>query len=122
MYATARDWARYGLFLLQGGVWHGQDMLPPGYLAMMATPVASSGGHYGHGLIWLWASDGKVPGQNPDGEFGIPADTLWMMGHDGQSTAVIASRGVVVVRLGLTPASDHYQPEPLIKAVLQALH
>jgi CubicO group peptidase (beta-lactamase class C family) len=121
MFATARDWARYGLFLMQGGVWHGQELLPPGYLAMMATPVASSGGHYGHGLVWLWASDGQVPGQNPDGEFGIPADTLWMMGHDGQSTAIIASRGVVVVRLGLTPAFDHYQPEPLIKAVLQAL-
>jgi CubicO group peptidase (beta-lactamase class C family) len=31
MYAVARDWARYGQFLLQGGVWHGQSLLPSGY-------------------------------------------------------------------------------------------
>ena len=37
MYATARDWARYGQFLLQDGVWQGQELLPPGYVAMMAT-------------------------------------------------------------------------------------
>ncbi len=54
MYATARDWARYGQFLLQDGVWRGQEMLPRGYVAMMASPVASSGGQYGHGLVWLW--------------------------------------------------------------------
>ncbi len=44
MYATARDWARYGQFLLQQGVWQGQEILPHGYVAMMSTPVAASGG------------------------------------------------------------------------------
>jgi CubicO group peptidase (beta-lactamase class C family) len=39
MYATARDWARYGLFLLQDGVWQGEELLPPGYVTMMSTPV-----------------------------------------------------------------------------------
>jgi CubicO group peptidase (beta-lactamase class C family) len=118
MYATARDWARYGLFLLQKGVWRGQEILPPGYVAMMASPVAASGGEYGHGLVWLWGSDAITPGQNPDTTFGIPADTFWMEGHDGQSTAIIPSRQLVVVRLGLTPASEHYQPQPLVKAIL----
>jgi CubicO group peptidase (beta-lactamase class C family) len=121
MYATARDWARYGLFLMQAGVWHGQEILPAGYVAMMASPIAASGGRYGHGLVWVWGSDGKVDGQNPDREFGIPADTFWMLGHDGQSIAVIASRGLVVVRLGFTPRQDHYQPQPLVKALLAAL-
>ena len=73
MYATARDWARYGQFLLQEGVWQGQALLPAGYVAMMATPVASSEGQYGHGLVWLWGSDARVPGKNPDSAFGIPA-------------------------------------------------
>jgi CubicO group peptidase (beta-lactamase class C family) len=122
MYATARDWAKYGQFLLQDGVWRGQEMLPRGYVAMMATPVAASGGQYGHGLVWLWGSDAIVPGKNPDTAFGIPADTFWMEGHDGQSVAVIPSREVVIVRLGLTPARDHYQPQPLVKAVLDAVH
>jgi CubicO group peptidase (beta-lactamase class C family) len=120
MYATARDWARYGLLLAQDGVWDGQEILPRGYVAMMASPVAASGGQYGHGMVWLWGSDALVPGKNPDAAFGIPADTFWMEGHDGQSTAVIPSRALVVVRLGLTPARDHYQPQPLLKALIEA--
>jgi CubicO group peptidase (beta-lactamase class C family) len=120
MYATARDWARYGLFLAQGGVWRGQELLPRGYVAMMATPVAASGGEYGHGFVWLWGSDAAIPGTNPDAAFGIPADCFWMEGHDGQSIAVIPSRELVIVRLGLTPVRDHYQPQPLVAAVLQA--
>jgi CubicO group peptidase (beta-lactamase class C family) len=120
MYATARDWARYGLFLSQGGVWRGQEFLPQGYVAMMASPVAASGGQYGHGLVWLWGTDAIAPGKNPDAAFGIPADTFWMEGHDGQSTAIIPSRELVIVRLGLTPSRDHYQPEPLVRALLNA--
>jgi CubicO group peptidase (beta-lactamase class C family) len=112
MYATARDWARYAQFLLQDGVWRGQEMLPRGYVAMMASPVAASGGQYGHGLVWL--------GGSPDTASGIPADTIWMEGHDGQSIAIIPSRQLAVVRLGLTPALDHYQPQPLVKAILEA--
>ena len=118
MYATARDWARYALLLQQDGIWQGQELLPRGYVAMMASPVTASGGQYGHGLVWLWGSDAMVPGKNPDAAFGIPDDTFWMEGHDGQSIAVIPSRQLVVVRLGLTPARDHYQPQPLVRAVL----
>jgi CubicO group peptidase (beta-lactamase class C family) len=121
MYATARDWARYGEFLLQDGVWRGQEILPRGYVAVMASPVAASGGQYGHGLVWLWGSDAVAPGKNPDAAFGIPADTFWMSGHDGQTIAVIPSREMVIVRLGLTPVRDHYSPQPLVKAMLQAL-
>jgi CubicO group peptidase (beta-lactamase class C family) len=121
MYATTRDWARYGLFLAQDGIWQGQELLPRGYVAMMASPVAASSGEYGHGLVWLWGSDSLVPGRNPDLSFELPADTFWMKGHDGQVTAIIPSRRLVVVRLGLTPSSDRYQPQPLVKAVLDAL-
>jgi CubicO group peptidase (beta-lactamase class C family) len=120
MYATARDWARYGQFLVQDGVWQGQRLLPEGFVAMMATPVAASGGRYGQGFVWLWGSDGVTPGVNPDAAFGIPADTFWMMGHDGQSTAIIRSRQLVVVRMGLTPAGDNYTSQPLLHAILAA--
>jgi CubicO group peptidase (beta-lactamase class C family) len=121
MYATARDWARYGEFLLQDGVWRGQQILPRGYVAMMASPVAASKGQYGHGLVWLWGSDPVTPGKNPDAAFGIPPDTFWMSGHDGQTIAVIPSRELVIVRLGLTPSRDHYTPQPLVKAMLDAV-
>ena len=118
MYATARDWARYGQFLAQDGIWRGQEMLPRGYVAMMATPAAASGGQYGQGLVWLWGTDALQAGKNPDADYGIPADTFWLEGHDGQSMAVIRSRELVIVRLGLTPSSLHYQPDSLVKAIL----
>jgi CubicO group peptidase (beta-lactamase class C family) len=121
MYATARDWARYAQFLLQEGVWRGQEILPRRFVAMMASPVASSGGQYGHGLVWLWGSDSVAPVKNPDAAFGIPADTFWMSGHDGQSIAIIPSREMVIVRLGLTPTHDHYIPQPLVRAMLEAV-
>jgi CubicO group peptidase (beta-lactamase class C family) len=120
MYATARDWARYGQFLLQDGTWAGNDLLPAGYVTMMAEPVAASKGQYGKGQTWLWGSDAVTPGINPDAAFGIPPDTFWMSGHDGQSVTVIKSRQLVIVRLGLTPYAAGYSPQPLVKAILEA--
>ncbi len=123
MYASARDWARYGLFLLNEGIWQGQPLLPASYVAMMRTPVAASGGQYGHGQVWLWGSDADpaAPGVNPDRAFDIPSDTFWMEGHDGQSIAIIPSRELVVVRMGLTPHDTGYRPQPLVQAILRAL-
>ena len=120
MYATARDWARYGQFLLQDGVWQGEELLPPGYVAMMATPVEASHGQYGMGQTWLWGSDAVTPGVNPDAAFGIPPDTFWMSGHDGQSVCIIKSRQLVIVRLGLTPYATGYTAQRLVQAVLKA--
>lgn len=120
MYATARDWARYGLFLLRDGVWEGEELLPPGYVSLMATPVPASYGQYGMGQTWLWGSDAATPGVNPDAAFGIPPDSFWMSGHDGQSVCIIKSRQLVIVRLGLTPYADGYTSQRLVQAVLKA--
>jgi CubicO group peptidase (beta-lactamase class C family) len=121
MYATARDWARYGQFLLQDGMWQGRQLLPPGYVAMLHAPGAASRGQYGQGPVWLWGSDPTTPGENPDTAYGIPPDTYWMEGHDGQFIAIIPSRALVVVRLGLTPARLNFRPQPLLRALLDSL-
>lgn len=121
MYATPRDWARYGQLLAQDGVWNGEEILPRGYVAMMSSPVAPSGGEYGHGMVWRWATHSDQPGVNPDAAYGIPADTFWMSGHDGQYAAIIPSRHLVIVRMGLTPTRLLYHPEPLVSAVLGAV-
>jgi len=120
MYATPRDWARYGQLLVQDGVWKGREVLPRGYVAMMASPVAASGGEYGRGMVWRWVTHGDKPGENPDAALGIPADAFWMSGHDGQFAAIIPSRQLVIIRMGLTPARDQYMPEPLVHAVIEA--
>jgi CubicO group peptidase (beta-lactamase class C family) len=120
MYATPRDWARYGQLLAQDGVFNGDEILPRGYVAMMSSPVAPSGGEYGHGMVWRWVTHSAKPGVNPGAAYGIPEDTFWMSGHDGQYVAIIPSRQLVIVRMGLTPARLLYRPEPLVSAMLGA--
>ena len=122
MYANTHDWARFGQFLLQDGVWQGKRMLPAGFVEAMRQPAAGSGGQYGQGQVWLHGPAGAAPeGQNPDLRFGLPADTYWLQGHDGQSIAVVPSRQLVVVRLGLTPRRLLYQPQALLAAVIKAM-
>lgn len=122
LYATARDWARFGQFLLQDGVWNGQRLLPEGFVQTISSPSAVSKGEYAQGQIWRWGPQGATPvGENPDGPFNLPADTYWMRGHDGQAIAVVPSRQLVLVRLGLTPKALNYQPQRLLQALLEAL-
>lgn len=122
MYATAQDWARYGQFLLQDGVWQGKRLLPEGFVALMQKMAPASGGAYGQGQVWRWGPEGDTPeGQNPDLRFHLPPDAYWMEGHDGQSVAIVPSKELVVVRLGLTPHRLLYQPQALLAAVIKAV-
>ena len=122
MFASTHDWARFGEFLLQDGVWQGKRMLPAGFVEAMRQPAPASGGQYGQGQVWRHGPQGATPpGQNPDLSFKLPADTFWMLGHDGQSIAIVPSKGLVLVRLGLTPERLGYQPQALLAAVIEAL-
>ncbi|GJI95043.1 6-aminohexanoate-dimer hydrolase [Duganella caerulea] len=122
MYATTQDWARFGQFLLQDGVWQGKRLLPEGFVAGMQLVAPASGGQYGQGQVWRWGPSGTTPdGQDPDPPFKLPADTYWLEGHDGQTITVVPSKDLVVVRLGLTPDRLHYQPQALVAAVIKAL-
>lgn len=115
LYATARDWARIGQFLLQDGVWKGQRLLPEGFVGAMRTGTAASDGAYTQVQAWL-----AVPGGSSK-QFGLPDDTFWMLGHDGQSIAIVPSANLVVVRLGLTPGVLGYRPQILLKEILDAV-
>jgi CubicO group peptidase (beta-lactamase class C family) len=121
MYAVPRDWARYAQFLLQEGVWHGKALLPPGYVRMMRSPVASSDAQYGQGQVWLSGPESATPGEDADKVYSMPADAFWMQGFDGQSTTIVPSHDLVVLRMGLTPSKRHYLPQMLVHAVLEAI-
>ncbi|MGB7431154.1 MAG: serine hydrolase [Ahrensia sp.] len=117
MYATARDWARFGLFMAQRGVWNGRSLLPVGYVDWMAEPHPASNGRYGRGQVWLEAANSWMDVEAAD----LPDGSFFMNGHDGQSINVVPSENLVVVRLGLTPSSQQYQVANLVDAVLNAL-
>ena len=96
MYATARDWARFGLLYLQDGVWNGQRILPEGWVDYARTPTSPSQGQYG--ALW-WLNRGV--GEHKEWE-GVPNDAYAAEGHDGQYVVVIPSRNMVIVRLGVS--------------------
>ena len=116
MYATARDWARFALFLLEDGMWKGNRLLPTGFVGAMALPSKASDGAYSHMQTWAMG-----PGRESDADYGLPDETFWILGHDGQSAAVIPSRKLAVIRLGLTPSKLGYRPQTMVKRILDIL-
>lgn len=117
MYATARDWARFGQFMLNGGSWNGVEILPSGFVDWMTQEAPASDGVYGRGQLWLIGSGDRALELSS----GVPDDAYWLRGHDGQTVAVIPSKRMVVVRLGLTPSRQNYRSQPLVGALVKAL-
>ena len=100
VFASARDWARFGLLHLQGGMWNGRRILPVDWIRFATTPTPQSpDGRYG--AHW-WLKLSKELGGGGAAAATIPADAFHALGHEGQCLSMIASRGLVVVRLGLS--------------------
>ena len=119
MYATARDWARFGLLYLNDGVWDGERILPEGWVKYSITPApADPEGEYGAHFL-----TNAMRGQR--GDYGrwlhIPKDAFFALGHDGQSLTVIPSRKLVVVRLGLTRNPDAWDLDSFIENILTSI-
>jgi CubicO group peptidase (beta-lactamase class C family) len=116
-FATARDWARFGLLYLNDGVWMGQRILPEGWVRYTTTPSAAAPqGEYG--AQW-WLNVGAL-GQSENRQFKkLPVDTFWADGFESQYVLVIPSRKVVVVRLGVS--HNGFDMEQLVTEILDAL-
>ena len=99
VYATARDYARFGLLYLRDGMWDGRRILPAGWVDFARTRgPAANGSTYGAGF-WITPPVGdptRVHALTPDG----PADLFTAQGHEGQLITIVPSKDLVVVRLG----------------------
>jgi len=108
-YATARDWARFGLLYYYDGIWKGDTILPKGWVNYTRTPATASKGEYG-AQFWLNRSK-KLPD--------VPEDMYSCNGHRGQRIFIIPSRNLVVVRLGFSETGfDHNE---FLKGILVAI-
>lgn len=91
-WATTRDWGKFGLLYLHKGNWNGEQLFDESWAKYVATPTNTSNGRYG-AQFWLNAS-----GYFPD----VPRDMFYCSGYQGQMVAIIPSKDLVIVRMGLT--------------------
>jgi CubicO group peptidase (beta-lactamase class C family) len=91
VYATARDFAKFGLLYLHDGVCNGVRILPEGWVDhARAQHAFDEETGLGYGAHW-WT----LPGER---------NSLVAAGYEGQYIMVIPDRDLVVVRLGKTVA------------------
>jgi CubicO group peptidase (beta-lactamase class C family) len=99
---SARDWLRLGMLYLQDGVWNGERLLPEGWVDFVRTPAPAWVEPVYGGLFWL----------NRTGAWPVPKDAYYMSGAGGQTTIIVPTHDLVVVRLG------HYKGEHFAKIAL----
>lgn len=97
LYATARDFARFGQMYLDDGCVGNKRILPEGWVDYTRKPAAASDGRYG-AFFWL-----NQCGKFPD----VPKDMYYCDGHDGQDIFIFPSHQLVVVVLGFSPKPDN---------------
>jgi len=119
MYATARDWARFGLLYLQDGVWGGERILPEGWVDYTRRPSPRDpAGKYG-AHFWTNGTPEMDKHARPFRE--LPADTYYASGYEGQNIVIVPSHDLVVVRLGMTKLGNTWDMAAFIDDILAAI-
>jgi CubicO group peptidase (beta-lactamase class C family) len=97
MYATARDWARFGLLYARDGVVDGRRILPEGWVSYSATPTPGSIDGYAAGFL---TNRGPAESSRARVRGGMPSDSFFASGTQGQRIVIAPAAKLVVVRLG----------------------
>jgi len=111
-FGSAWDWARFGLLHLWNGVWEGERILPEGWSTFVSTPAPGARNQEYGGLFWI-NRNGNLPR--------VPEDAYWPSGFMGQTTMIIPSRDMVVVRLGPSPGGYNTYLNEVVGRVLDAV-
>jgi CubicO group peptidase (beta-lactamase class C family) len=113
LYATARDYARFGLLFENDGVFNGERILPEGWVKYSASAASASNGRYGS---FFWVNKGKsLPS--------VPEDMFACDGRDGQHIYIMPTQKLIVVILGYSPTSKGgMDTDRLLKDILGTIH
>jgi CubicO group peptidase (beta-lactamase class C family) len=96
MFATPRDWARFGVLYAEDGVIEGRRILPAGWVRYSSSRTKDS--PYAAGF-WLGKKEWRT-------QWSVPDDLIVATGILGQRLVVIPSERLVIARMGasLAPA------------------
>ncbi len=114
-WATARDWAKFGLLYAHKGNWNGTQVFNDSWAEYTAKPTAAS--NYSYGSQFRTSTLEEFPN--------VPKDMYFAYGYHGQFTIIIPSMDLVVIRLGLTheDKKDIYTyANKLIKNVIYSIY
>jgi CubicO group peptidase (beta-lactamase class C family) len=90
MYASARDWARFGMLFADHGVSEGRRILPEGWVRYSASQTLES--PYAAGF-WLGSKSWRA-------RWKIPPDAFFASGFLGQRVMIVPSMRLVIARFG----------------------
>ena len=98
-FASAHDWARFGLLYYNNGVVNGERILPEDWVRYTRTPAKGAvQGEYG---AQFWLNSG-APGNPANRTYpSVPTDCFYAEGYEGQEVWIIPSKKLVVVKLAL---------------------
>ncbi len=107
--STPRNFARFGLLLLNQGKWGNNQIIPAAFYAQMVNSSQVLNPSYGF-LTWLNGKDKFMIPQsqlrfNGDCMVGGPSDLIMALGKDGQQIQVSPSQNLVWIRMGEAPDS-----------------
>lgn len=111
LYASMRDYVRYGLLYLNNGNWLGEQILPDGWVEMTVTPANGSNNGYG---AFFWLNKNKT---YPD----VPDDMYSCRGHDGQFIYIVPSLDLVVVRTGFSQKGS-FNSGAFMKSIVETIN
>jgi CubicO group peptidase (beta-lactamase class C family) len=106
-WATARDWAKFGLLYLHNGDWNGEALFTKKWVDYVTTPTPTSNGTYG-AQFWL----------NAENQFkDVPKNMYFADGYQGQRVYVLPDQELVIVRFGLSGFDENI----FLKGVLESV-
>lgn len=98
-YASARDWARLGQLMLNGGEINGRRIISPEWVAQSIAPNRTEN-EQAYGYQW-WLNNGGDELRWPD----LPTESFAAQGNRQQVVMVVPSKNALIVRLGWTSGS-----------------
>ena len=117
MYATARDWARFGLLYANDGVVDGRRILPEGWVDFSASPTEGSRDGYAAGFF---TNRGPAEYSRNRVRGGMPSNSFFASGTQGQRIVIAPAERLVVVRLGRSQDWDSFDMRGLMRLVADA--